>query len=92
MEATGGEGSAGIGTGMELSKRGNISITTGVTKVTAIKGSNAYNSIGLGSNEDNSIGLVYVGCTLDTNGDPNDDGSLYSNGIPDSPYTYQPSH
>ena len=95
VEATGGEGSAGIGTGMELSKRGNISITTGVTKVTAIKGSNADNSIGMGSNEDNVYyicGKVYVGCTLDTNGDPNDDGSIYFDGIPDSPYTYPPSN
>ena len=53
MEATGGEIAAGIGTGLEFSQCGIISITTGVTKVTAIMGSSAYNSIGLGSNIDN---------------------------------------
>jgi uncharacterized repeat protein (TIGR02543 family) len=94
VEATGGKIAAGIGTGYQYSKCGKISITTGVTKVTAIKGSYADNSIGLGSNEDNvynSCGKVNVGCTLDTDGNPLG-GTVYPDGIGDSPFTYQPSH
>ena len=46
--ATGGDYAAGIGTG-EIGNCGNITITSGVTHVTATKGSNAQHSIGRGN-------------------------------------------
>ena len=58
VEATGGMAAAGIGTGKESSKCGNITITSGVTKVTATKGFPAFNSIGEGSS--GSCGTVTI--------------------------------
>lgn len=53
VTAIGGKYAAGIGTGRcqtnnDNSKCGNITITDGVTQVTATKGANAVNSIGIG--------------------------------------------
>jgi hypothetical protein len=50
VTATGGKYAAGIGTGMNYSSNtcGNITIGTGVTKVTATKGEDSPNSIGVG--------------------------------------------
>ena len=63
VTATGGDNAAGIGTGQQYSKCGNITITSGVTKVTATKGSPADNSIGMGVNNSgyhNSCGTVTI--------------------------------
>ena len=49
VSATGGEKAAGIGSGSNSGDCGNITITTGVTKVTATKGSDSPNSIGAGN-------------------------------------------
>jgi hypothetical protein len=48
VSATGGEKAAGIGSGINWADCGNITITTGVTQVTATKGNEAPNSIGAG--------------------------------------------
>ena len=48
VTATGGRRAAGIGTGSQFSGCGKITITSGVDHVTAKKGTNAFNSIGLG--------------------------------------------
>ena len=48
VTATGGWGCPGIGSGYNLSDCGHISITQGVTSVTAIKSSNCNNAIGAG--------------------------------------------
>ena len=80
VTATGGEQAAGIGGGRgnnsntELSSCGTITITTGVTKVTATKGSGAPNSIGAGYF--GTCGTVTIG---------GNEGA-----ITDSPYTYKP--
>ena len=79
VNATGGENAAGIGGGRgynsgTLSSCGTITITTGVTKVTATKGSGATNSIGAGKN--GTCGTVTIGGV--------------EGAITDSPYTYQP--
>ena len=79
VTATGGEQAAGIGGGRgnsntELSSCGTITITTGVTKVTATKGSNADNSIGAG--QYGTCGTVTIGGNVGA--------------ITTSPYTYQP--
>ena len=79
VTATGGENAAGIGGGRgnsntELSSCGTITITTGVTKVTATKGSNADNSIGAG--QYGTCGTVTIGGNVGA--------------ITTSPYTYQP--
>ena len=59
--ATGGPYCAGIGSGCN-SNCGAITITSGVTSVTATKGSNAYNSIGKGwGNTASSCGTVTIG-------------------------------
>ena len=55
VSATGGQWAAGIGSGVQGSC-GNITITTGVTQVTATKGDGATNSIGAGN--DGSCGTV----------------------------------
>ena len=79
VTATGGEEAAGIGGGRgnsntELSSCGTITITTGVTKVTATKGNNAPNSIGAGYF--GTCGTVTIGGNVGA--------------ITTSPYTYQP--
>jgi hypothetical protein len=83
IKATGGRESAGIGTSYQYSVCGNITITSDVTLVTATKGENADESIGIGytkSDRHNSCGTVTIG------------GQEYPDRITDSPYTYQPSH
>ena len=80
VTATGGEEAAGIGGGRgnnpkkESSSCGTITITTGVTKVTATKGSGAPNSIGAGYF--GTCGTVTIG---------GNEGAITT-----SPYTYQP--
>ena len=79
VTATGGMNAAGIGGGRGLndsnkSSCGTIEITTGVTKVTATKGSNADNSIGAGYY--GTCGTVTIGGNVGA--------------ITTSPYTYQP--
>ena len=81
VTATGGESAAGIGGGRGnnnkyLSNCGTITITTGVTKVTATKGEYAPNSIGAG--EYGTCGTVTIGGN--------------TGAISESPYTYQPSN
>ena len=76
ITATGGHWAAGIGGG--YGSCGNITITTGVTKVTATKGNSAPNSIGAGNS--GSCGTVTIGDTE------------YPDGITDSSYTYTPSN
>jgi len=58
-----------------------------VTSVTATKGSSAPNSIG--AVNFGTCGTVTIGCTLDGDGNPVG-GTVYPDGISDSPYTYQP--
>ena len=88
VSANGGVNAAGIGSGNENASCGNITITTGVTQVTATKGENAPDSIGKGNNG-STCGTVTIGCTLDGDGNPVG-GTVYPDGISDSPYTYQP--
>jgi len=81
VTATGGKNAAGIGGGRGnnnkyLSSCGTITITTGVTKVTATKGSNATNSIGAGYF--GTCGTVTIGGV---------EGAIST-----SPYTYEPSN
>jgi len=106
ITATGGMLAAGIGSGHSnglpgdpISSCGTISITTGVTKVTATKGDIADNSIGAGKNS--TCGKVTIGCTLDGGGNPVDgteywDGSGYQNGgntyLQQDTITYEPSN
>lgn len=75
--ATGGVGAAAIGTsgtsGNSINNCGNITITDGVTSVTATKGSGATNSIGKGSGN-GTCGTVTIGSV--------------TGAISDSPYTY----
>lgn len=77
VTATGGLNAAGIGTGYSVSYKTNtcasITITDGVTQVTATKGSDAPNSIGAGNN--GSCGTVTI-------------GGVVTGPINDSPYTY----
>ena len=61
VEATGGQWAAGIGSCND-STCGDITITTGVTQVTATKGDGATNSIGAGSN--GSCGTVTIDPSL----------------------------
>ena len=77
------EGAAAIGTGNKEdtgtadNKCGNITITTGVTRVTATKGSsNADNSIGT-SGSNNICGTITI-------------GGVVTGSISTSPYTYEP--
>jgi hypothetical protein len=74
VEAKGGYDGAGIGTG-ENASCGNITITSGVTCVTATKGEHATNSIGRGHS--GSCGTVTI-------------GGVETGPISDSQYTYQP--
>ncbi len=92
VTATGGSDAAGIGGG-NMSYCDAITITTGVTQVTATKGEYAPGSIGPDSigkgNNFSTCGTVTIGCTLDEDGNPVG-GTVYPDGISDSPYTYQP--
>ena len=81
VTATGGENAAGIGGGRGynnsiFSSCGTITITSGVTKVTATKGDGATNSIGAGKY--GTCGTVTIGGNVGA--------------ITTSPYTYQPSN
>ncbi|WP_155808351.1 hypothetical protein [Xylanibacter brevis] len=81
VTATGGDNAAGIGGGRgnnnkNFSSCGDITITTGVTEVTATKGSDATNSIGAGYY--GTCGTVTIGGNVGA--------------ITTSPYTYQPSN
>jgi hypothetical protein len=81
VTATGGDNAAGIGGGRgnnnkNFSSCGDITITTGVTEVTATKGSDATNSIGAGYY--GTCGTVTIGGV---------EGAITT-----SPYTYQPSN
>ena len=81
VTATGGEYAAGIGGGRgynsgNLSSCGTITITTGVTKVTATMGDGADNSIGAGKHC--TCGTVTIGGNVGA--------------MTESPYTYQPSN
>lgn len=62
MTATGGDNSAGIGSGYE-GKFSSISITSGITSVTATMGTGALAPIGRGSG-DSSSGTVTIDGTL----------------------------
>jgi len=86
VTATGGSGAAGIGSG-DSGSCGNITITEGVTKVTAKIGSGATYSIGAGTS--GSCGTVTIGCTLNNDGNPVG-GTGTTGAISTSPYTYQP--
>ena len=80
VEATGGQSAAGIGSGVEA-KCLDITITSGVTKVTATKGNYATYSIGKGEGSNASCGTVTIGCTLGTDGKPvAGTGTVYWNG------------
>ena len=92
IDVTGGKSDgAGIGTGT-MGRCGNITITTGVTSVTARKGSNqgasAFHSIGRGGRSGVSCGTITIGGTVYL------DGSSYQNGgatyLPQSTLTYEP--
>ena len=86
IEATGGNGAAGIGSGIKsyYVHCSSITITDGVTSVTATKGDGAPNSIGAGNGA--SCGTVTIGTTVYW------DGSDYQNGgetyLPTSPLVY----
>ena len=75
VTATGSQWSPGIGGGY-WSTCGNITITNGVTSVTAIKGGGSPCSIGRANS--GSCGTVTIG------------GKVYADGISTSPYTYKP--
>ena len=72
ITATGGEYGAGIGSGAESASCGTVTITSGVTLVTATKGSNSPNSIGAGHGS--TCGTVTIGGN--------------TGAISTSPYTY----
>ena len=64
IEATGGQYAAGIGGGY-IRNCGTITITDGVTRVTATKGTDAPNSIGIGFRDnENTCGTVTIGGTV----------------------------
>ena len=97
VTATGGKYAAGIGcgyadgTGTTIYVRcRDITITTGVTSVTAIRGNSAPHSIGTGKASGDgkqSCGTITIGCTLDDEGDPV--GGTVGE-VATSPYIYQP--
>ena len=79
VEATGGYHSAGIGGGSGSSNTcGTITITTGVTKVTATKGEDAPYSIGRGYYSSGTCGTVTIG----------GDATTYAAGVAESPFVY----
>ena len=78
VEATGANKSAGIGGGSGSSNTcGTITITTGVTKVTATKGKDALYSIGRGHSS-GTCGTVTIG----------GDATTYAAGVAESPFVY----
>jgi len=86
VTATGGTKAAGIGTGQE-SSCGPITITNGVTQVTATKGGNAPNSIGAGWQSD--CGTVTIGgVEYWKNSQYLNGGDDAQTGIVKSPYYY----
>ena len=87
VTANGGSNAAGIGREEWGSHCGNITITNGVTRVTATKGSDFPNSIG--GHSSNEIGTVTLGCTLDNSGNPV--GGAVTGNISTSPFTYDPT-
>ena len=90
VTATGGSnGGAGIGTGLSITSGGSntcgaITIGTGVTMVTATKGSGAPNSIGNGQAD---FGGTQTCGTITIGGD----ATTYATGVTTSPFTYEPS-
>lgn len=79
VEATGANKSAGIGGGSHLKNTcGTITITTGVTKVTATKGEDAPYSIGRGHSSGSICGTVTIG----------GDATTYAAGVAESPFVY----
>lgn len=100
VTAEGGLKAAGIGCGYNSGRYddyfragcGNITITSGVTSVTATKGSDSPYSIGEGVTNGGAqyCGTITIGCTLDDEGDPVGGIEYYDSGISDSPFTYQP--
>jgi len=60
ITATGGQNAAGIGSGNTNSHCGTITISNSVTSVTAIKGLNAPNSIGIGTGNITTCGTVTI--------------------------------
>ena len=75
VEATGGSNAAGIGGGSKNGACGTITITSGVTSVTATKGANAPYSIGKGNGgQDITVSIGGVEGAITT-----------------SPYTYEPT-
>ena len=85
VTAKGGSMAAGIGSGNN-SACGDITITTGVTSVTATTGYDAKSSIGRGEGSA-SCGTITIGCTLDENGNPVG-GKEYFGGYGTGTYTY----
>ena len=75
INATGAYRAAGIGGGW-YGSCGDITVTDGVTSLTSTKGKDATNSIGAGNN--GSVGTITIG------------GTVYSDGITESPYTFAP--
>jgi uncharacterized repeat protein (TIGR02543 family) len=73
VTATGGESAAGIGSGYRASA-GDITITDGVTLVTANKGERSPNSVGLGK-DGKSVGKISI-------------GGVFVDGVSTSPFTY----
>ena len=73
ISATGRSGGAGIGSGNDWASCGAITITSGVTRVTATKGSSAPNSIGAGA-ANSTCGTVTIGGVVGA--------------ITENPYTY----
>ena len=79
VEATGANKSAGIGGGTkDRNTCGIITITTGVTKVTATKGEDALYSIGRGNSSGSTCGTVTIG----------GDATTYAAGVTASPFVY----
>jgi hypothetical protein len=85
VTAKGGSMAAGIGSGNN-SACGDITITTGVTSVTATTGYDAKSSIGRGEGSA-SCGTITIGCTLDENGNPVG-GKEFFGGYGTGTYTY----
>ena len=89
IEARGGYKSAAIG-GAHSAACYSITITSGVTRVTAIKGDEAPYSIGPGEGSGMIIGAITIGDTVYHN------GSSFQNGgetyLAQSPLVYEPQH
>ena len=89
IEARGGYKSAAIG-GAHNEACHSITITSGVTRVTAIKGDEAPYSIGPGEGSGMIIGAITIGGTVYHN------GSSFQNGgetyLAQSPFVYEPQH